>query len=295
MIRSMTGYGRGSAEAPGLRVVVELRSLNNRFADLRLRLPFELQSEEMEIRRMVLSKVRRGRLELSLSLERTDGAAAGITLNRPLIQAASAAARVATEEFGLSGVLDVNTVLSMPDVLQRSPVGNGMTAEELAVVRRAVEDALQALDAEKRREGEALREEILARAGRLGEIVGEVRRLAAELPQGAHRKLLDRLQVLLKSVPVDPVRLAQEAAFLADRCDVTEELVRLSGHIEQTAKVLREPDDEPVGKRLDFLLQEIHRETNTINSKSADLTISRQALALKSEAEKIREQIQNLE
>jgi uncharacterized protein (TIGR00255 family) len=126
-------------------------------------------------------------------------------------------------------------------------------------------------------------------------LVGEVRRLAADLPQGVHRKLVERLDVLLKSVPVDPARVAQEAAFLADRCDVTEELVRLSSHIEQTLKMLAEPDEEPLGKRLDFLLQEIHRETNTINSKSGDLEISRHALALKSEAEKIREQIQNLE
>jgi len=189
----------------------------------------------------------------------------------------------------------VNTVLSMPDILQKSPQGAEASSEERAAVRRAVEGALDALDAERRREGEALREEILARAGRMRGLVEEVRRLAADLPRGAHGKLLERLEVLLKAVPVDPARVAQEAAFLADRCDVTEELVRLSAHIEQTARLLGEPDEEPVGKRLDFLLQEIHRETNTINSKSQDLEISRQALALKSEAEKIREQIQNLE
>jgi len=291
----MTGYGRGTAETGGLRVAAEVKSLNNRFADLRLRLPAELQSEEVQIRRQVLSRVRRGRIELSLTVERSDPSASAVGVNRALLEAALSAARMAREEFGLPGELDVNTLLSVPDLLQRSSQGAGLSVEELQAVRRALDAALDALDAERRREGEVLRGEILARTGRMRALVEEVRRLAGEIPQAVQRKLLERLEALLQSIPVDPARLAQEAAFLADRCDVTEELVRLASHIDQAAKLLSEPDEEPLGKRLDFLLQEIHRETNTINSKSGDLEIGRHALALKSEAEKIREQIQNLE
>jgi uncharacterized protein (TIGR00255 family) len=126
-------------------------------------------------------------------------------------------------------------------------------------------------------------------------LVREIRELAEKLPQAVLRKLNERLAVLLSAVPIDQGRLAQEAAFLADRSDVTEELVRLEGHLAQTRALVTEPGSEAVGKRLDFLLQEINRETNTINAKSGDLEISRRALALKSEAEKIREQVQNLE
>jgi uncharacterized protein (TIGR00255 family) len=123
----------------------------------------------------------------------------------------------------------------------------------------------------------------------------EIGRLSAGLPEALKRRLLERLKTLAEGVELDPTRVAQEAAFLADRADVTEEIVRLKGHLSRVAALLAEPDGEPVGKRLDFLLQEVNRETNTINGKSADLTISRAVLDLKAEAEKVREQAQNLE
>jgi uncharacterized protein (TIGR00255 family) len=295
VIRSMTGYGKGSAELPGVRITVEMKTLNNRFADVRLRLPSELSSEEGEIRRRVLTRVQRGRVEMSLDVERTSASTAGVTLNRPLVRAILDAASQLQSDSEVEGRIDVNTLLGLPNVLvQERPLAD-LDEAGRAAIHRAVEGALDALDGERRREGEELRTEILARLAKMEGLVREIRGLAAEVPTTARRKLVERIEALTLSVPLDPARLAQETAFLADRCDVTEELVRLEGHVAQARALVESPDAEPVGKRLDFLLQEIHRETNTINSKSGELEISRRALALKSESEKVREQIQNLE
>jgi len=295
MIRSMTGYGKGSAEAAGLRVTVELRSLNNRFADLKLRLPQELAAEEAAIRRMLSARIRRGRVELSLNLDRSAGSQTGIALDREVLAGLVAAAKTARNEFGIDGDLNLNTVFAVPEVFRRSGPAVDLDSLGQAAVRGAVEAALDALDAERRREGDELVREILPRIHRMLELVGQVRERAVDEPAKLRERLMERIATLAAGIAVDPGRVAQEAAFLADRSDVTEELVRLLGHLAQTKKLLDAPDGEPVGKRLDFLLQEIHRETNTVNSKSSDLEITRHALELKSEAEKIREQIQNLE
>ena len=295
MIRSMTGYGKGSAELPGVRITVELKTLNNRFADVRLRLPAELAGEESEIRRRVLARVQRGRVEMSLDVERTATAGGGISLNRPLVRAILDAASEIGGDGSVGGRIDVNTLLALPNVLLQARPLADLDDDGLAAIHRAIEGALDALDGERRREGEELRAEIVARLSSMDELVREIRELAASVPTTARRKLVERIEALAIAVPLDAGRLAQETAFLVDRCDVTEELVRLEGHVGQARALVERPDAEPVGKRLDFLLQEIHRETNTITSKSGELEISRRALALKSESEKVREQIQNLE
>jgi len=294
MIRSMTGYGQGSAEIAGFRARAEIRTLNNRFADLKLKLPAELARREGEIRGRILARVRRGRVEADLRIEGTRVVPA-LSLNRALAEAVVAAARQLRAEFDADGALDLRSMLQIQGMLQPAEGAAGFGDEELATVFRALDSALDALDAERRREGEALRDDLRARVARMDELAGELRRLCAGIPGILLQRLLERLRTLAEGVDLDPARLAQEAAYLADRADVTEELVRLSGHLSQVAALLSEPDGEPVGKRLDFLLQEVNRETNTVNSKSADLTVSRAVLALKSEAEKVREQIQNLE
>lgn len=295
VIRSMTGYGKGSAELPGVRITVEFKTLNNRFADVRLRLPAELSSEESEIRRRVLTRVQRGRVEMSMDVERTATAGGGLSLNRPLVRAILDAAAEIGGDPEITGKIDVNTLLALPNVLVQSRPLADLDEDGRAAIHRAVEGALDALDGERRREGEELRAEILGRLGKMEDLVREIRGHAADVPTTARRKLVERIEALALTIPLDAGRLAQETAYLADRCDVTEELVRLDGHVAQARALVERPDAEPVGKRLDFLLQEIHRETNTINSKAGDLEISRRALALKSESEKVREQIQNLE
>jgi uncharacterized protein (TIGR00255 family) len=276
-------------------VTVELRSLNNRFADLKLRLPQELAGDESALRRLLMARIRRGRVELSLTLERVSELDGTIALNRSAVQALVAEARAAQSEFGIGGELDIRTVLSIPEVFRRPKSPDELDSASQSAVHAAVESALASLDAERRREGDALVAEIVPRLTHMLAVVDAVKTRAAGQPVTLRDRLLERVEALAPGITLDPGRLAQEAAFLADRSDVTEELVRLSGHLVQARQLLAQPDGEPVGKRLDFLLQEIHREINTVNSKSPDLEISRHALELKSEAEKVREQIQNLE
>ena len=161
---------------------------------------------------------------------------------------------------------------------------------------QALDQALDALDGDRCREGTVLQRELVGRIDTMTRLLQKIRQRAAAVPSALRDRLEQRLAVLRRDgAELDPARVAQEAVFLADRSDVTEEIVRLEGHLEQARSLLAEPDDQPVGKRLEFLLQEINRETNTINSKPADLELTREALTLKAEAEKVREQIQNLE
>jgi uncharacterized protein (TIGR00255 family) len=159
----------------------------------------------------------------------------------------------------------------------------------------AVDRALGALDAERRREGEHLRSAVLAQLALMDTLVVELRSVTAAVPSMLRERLIERLRALAPDVTLDPGRLASEATLLADRADVTEEIVRLESHLAQVRSLLERDGAEPVGKRLEFLMQEIHRETNTINSKSPDLEVTRRALALKTELERVREQIQNVE
>lgn len=291
----MTGYGQATADLPGARVTVEVRSVNNRFADLRLRLPEALSGWEPEARRRVQARVKRGRVEMTLRVERAPGAGAPVALDREVLAGLVAASEVMVREFGVAGPLDVASALRVPGVLRLVSDRDVLDADAAPVLDALLERALDAHDADRRREGEALRVDLVARAARMLELTGAVLERAGEVPLVARRKLEDRLASLAAGLALDPGRLAQEAAFLADRADVTEETVRLRGHLEQLCALLGETSGEPVGKRLDFLLQEIHRETNTICSKSSDLELSRRALDLKAESEKVREQIQNLE
>ena len=295
MIRSITGYGQGAAEAPGLKVTVALRSVNNRFADLKLRLPDVLVPFEQELRRKVLATVKRGRVDVDLSLERTGDSEARLALNRPVVEAALAAWKTLRDEYGIHGPFDLLAMMRVPGVFEADSRAAALDEAGRSAVDGALDLALAALDAERRREGSLLGVDLVVRVERMKRITATIRGLAAAVPEAVQKKIAERVQQLVTQVTLDPARIAQEAAFLADRSDITEEIVRLEGHLVQAQALLAEKDGEPVGKRLEFLLQEIHRETNTIASKSADLGISRQALDLKAESEKIREQIQNLE
>jgi uncharacterized protein (TIGR00255 family) len=295
MIRSMTGFGQATAELPGVRVTVELRSVNHRFADLRLRLPSELAGREVDVRKKILTRVSRGRVEVSVSIAAIEGGEPRPQLDRALLEEVLAASKVMNEEFGLKGRPEIHSLLAIPGMFKVSAPEVRNDDERRAAVEKAFDEALAGLDRERCREGWHLRDELLSRQEKIASLTAEIRERAAGMPDSLRDRLLERLQALGGGVELDPGRVAQEAAILADRCDVTEELVRLDGHRSQVEALLRKPDGEPVGKRLEFLAQEMNRETNTINSKSSDLEISRCALALKAELEKVREQIQNLE
>jgi uncharacterized protein (TIGR00255 family) len=291
----MTGFGQGSVELAGLRLSVELRSVNNRYTDLRFRMPSELAAWESDLRRRVLSKVRRGRVEIAVSIEHLDGGEARPVLNRPLLDEVVASKQALQTEYNVGGELDLGTVLALTGIFRTETPALSWGDGEREALFRALDEAVGALDADRGREGATLRKEMLTRLADMTGHIAEMRRRAEQIPGNLRDKLMQRLESLGADVELDPARLAQEAAYLADRSDVTEEIVRLEGHLSQAGSLLEHPDGKPVGKRFDFLLQEIHRETNTVCSKSSDLELTRSALALKAETEKIREQVQNLE
>jgi uncharacterized protein (TIGR00255 family) len=216
-------------------------------------------------------------------------------LDRALLNEVVATARRLHEEYGLEGALDVRTALLVPGMFRGDASQFAWGDELYAALDRSIGEVLDLLEAERLREGRHLQQELVARAGAMLTLLKSLEPLARALAPELRERLLTRLRDLAADVRLDPQRVEQEAALLAERADVTEELVRLRGHLEQTRSLLTEPDGEPLGKRLDFLAQEIHRETNTINSKSGSLELNRLALALKAETEKLREQIQNLE
>jgi uncharacterized protein (TIGR00255 family) len=254
-----------------------------------------MASREAELRRQCKRVVRRGRLELSMSFERPAEGDAVQILNRPNVEAALLAVRSLRDDYAIEGSLDLQTLLSFPGITQPPGREPEMGHDEQQAVERALALALESIDRERAREGEALQVDILSRVEHMINVVGELGKRALDNPLQIRDRLVERIATLTEGVDVDPSRMAQEVAFLVDRSDFTEELVRLRAHLDQVRSLLDTPDGEPVGKRLDFLVQEMHRETNTVGSKSSDLECSRRALDLKAEIEKIREQVQNIE
>jgi uncharacterized protein (TIGR00255 family) len=292
-MKSMTGYGRGAFVGDNFAVTVELKTVNNRFLDVHLRVSGELSALEATIKRQIGNRLSRGRVDVNISYEHSSEVS--YELNRPLINGYLAALKQIQEEFGLKGDPDLNMIARLPNVLQTKKDDIG---EEFIVgVEKAVETALDDLEKMRANEGEMLKSELLFRLGEIEERLPAIESEAATVTEEYHAKLMKRItEILAKAdaqVEVDPGRLAQEAAFLADRGDIAEEIARLKIHIEQFQNITSE--DKEVGKRLDFLTQELNREANTIASKTNNMTIKESSLAIKSAIEKIREQVQNVE
>jgi uncharacterized protein (TIGR00255 family) len=291
----MTGFGQSSAELTGARLLIELRSVNHRYADLRFRMPPDLAAMEGDLRRRIMRKIRRGRVEASLKIERIGGQAGGPMFNSPLFEEVMAAAQRLAEEHDISGKIDLGSLLSMPGMFKQEAPEIVWGEDERSLLLGCLDDAIGRLDADRSREGGNLQNVLMKMLQEMTETAAEVRRRAEKMPQLLQEKLLQRIESLAGDVELDAARVAQEVAHLADKGDVTEEIVRLDGHLAQAQAILEADEDKPAGKRLDFLVQEIIRETNTICSKSSDLELTRSALELRAGVEKVREQVQNLE
>lgn len=294
MIRSMTGYGRAEVAGPRLTVSVECRSVNHRHLDIALKLPRALVAYEPDARRLVQASVQRGRVDVSASLMPAGGGAGGIlSVNLAQAREYEAAARALADGLGLTPSLRIEWLLAQPGVLARDAEPVVAPEEGWALVARALEAALADLVARREAEGKALAQEL----GTLHETLdGEVALIAVRVPKAQARRaarLRERVQALLGEIPVDQGRLATEVAALAERADITEELARLRAHLGE----LRARIDEggTVGRPLDFLIQEINREVNTVGSKADDLEVSQAVIAAKATLEKVREQVQNIE
>jgi len=289
----MTGYGRGAAEGENFAVSVDLKTVNNRFLDVHLRLSGELSALEPAIKRQIGARLSRGRVDVAINFERT--AQTGYEINRPLIAGYVDALREMQKEFNIGGELDINVLARLPGALQAAR--DGLSDDVAAGIEQALREALDQLEGMRSQEGETLRREMAERIERIESLVPTIENAAAGLVDAYRARLQKRIGELLNRngqlVEIDPARLAQEVAYLSDRSDVSEEMVRLRSHLQQFRDALNSSAE--TGKMLDFLLQELNREANTTLSKSTDLSIKEAALGIKAEVEKIREQVQNVE
>jgi len=294
MIKSMTGYGRGEVEAGGLRWVVELKSVNHRFLEVSPNLPRHLWALEDRLRAVIKSRLFRGRVEVQLSWEGRGEGPPAVSFDLGL------AAQIQALLTDLTKILPEPEPVRLTHLLQFAEVfvakeRQTQDVEEMwKVISPALARALEALEIMRGNEGAALAEEILRHLEELNRQIKFIKEQADLVPGLWQQRLKARLDELLaEAAPVDEWRLAQEVAFLADRRDIREELARLESHVAQFQETLAGP--EPVGRKLDFLLQEMLRETNTIGVKAGDLDISQAVVAIKGLLERLREQVQNIE
>ena len=293
-MKSMTGFGRGTVQGEGFSTAVDLKTVNNRFLDVHLRASGELSAVEPLVRRRVGERLSRGRVDVNITLERTSEVT--YELNRPLIAGFVQALREMQKEFGLAGEPDINVLARLPGAMQAAR--DGISEEMLLGIEQALAQALDELEVMREREGAALAAEMSARLDEIERHLPVIESLAGEQIENYRARVYKRISELLardglEIVELDQGRLAQEVAYLADRSDITEETARLRSHVSQFRAALAEAGE--TGKRLDFLLQEFNRESNTVLSKSTDLAIKESALAIKAAVEKLREQVQNVE
>lgn len=291
-MRSMTGFGAATADGEGESLTVEVRTVNHRFADVKVRLPRELAALETGIAARVRTRIERGSVDLTVRRATAGGQRGRVRLDLELARAYVDRLAELGSALGLSGEPAVLDVAGLEGVLalEEAPV-DLERLEGLAM--EAVDAALSAVVAMREQEGLRLAEDLEARLARVSSLVEEIRREAPAVVVAYRERLASRLTDLTKDAAVDPQRLATEAAIFADRADVAEELTRLSSHLEQLGELLRVGG--AVGRKLDFLLQETNREVNTVGSKGQSTAIAQKVVDLKAELERIREQVQNVE
>ena len=296
MIRSMTGFGR--AQGPvGESAAGEIsaRSVNHRNLDIQVKLRETEAALEPVVRRAFLPHVSRGKVEIALRIRRERGARQDVSVDEALLAAIVERMRAAAERLSLPGELTARDVLTIPGVLSVEGGGSEFSPEEAAAVEAIASSAAAALAAMRESEGREIAADLSGRIAFLQRKAGELALRREEVAARLLANLKERLTALAADVAMDPGRLEQEAAIAVDRSDVAEELQRLTGHLAQFLELLGEAAAGPVGKKLEFLSQEILRELNTLGSKAKDLQLVRDVLDMKSETEKIREQVQNVE
>jgi uncharacterized protein (TIGR00255 family) len=294
--RSMTGFARVRKASPDGEIAVSIKSVNHRGLDIHFHMASELDAFEGSIRNAIKSKVARGHLQVHVQFNRTS-AAGSSSLNRPLLQAYLQAFLEASEQLRVECKPDLNAALRVPGMLQGSNPVDPDTDMEKPLLE-ATAEALDLLNSFREREGAATVAEMRERCVSLGELAEQMEKIRTHATGAFQKRLSERLRELLRGAGLDPQRLAQEAALLAERSDISEELTRLKTHAAQLEKLLSGAGE--IGKRLDFLLQEMNRESNTILSKTGGLgdlglTITDLALSAKAEIDKMREQSLNLE
>ena len=291
-MKSMTGYGRAIVTFDDAEYTFELKSVNNRYLDVSVRLPRAYAFLEDAIKKEVGTHISRGKVDVYLSVRKTAGDAGEVLLNRELLKGYLDAVNAAVEEFGLKNDVGASSALRFPEVLELRAVEED--EEELtARVMKVTGEALRDFDSMREREGERLAADLNEKLCRLEEIRAEVEKLSPISVENYEKRLRTRIEELLGRENLDESRLLTEVAIFADKVAVDEELTRLASHFTEFRSIMK--NRGAIGKKLDFLVQEINREINTTGSKCSEIEITRLVVEAKSELEKIREQIQNIE
>ncbi len=291
-MKSMTAYGRGECELGKNILTAEIKTLNNRYRDIILRLPPALQEFEDLVRSVLSSGIKRGRIEVSLQLTNNDDTTYNLELNRPLLNAYLKIYEDMNSEFGTEDKLKPEFFLQLRDAVISKPQELDPD-ESKAAIEKLLTDTLESLDAMRIQEGKALGEDLVKRLDLIKDYFETIEERSPVVVAEYKEKLKNRIEAISDGIEVDETRLAQEVALFAGRCDITEEIVRAKSHLVQFHNYM--DTDDSIGRRLDFLVQELNREINTISSKASDSSISANAVEVKAELEKIREQIQNIE
>ncbi|MBP3313582.1 MAG: YicC family protein [Oscillospiraceae bacterium] len=292
MIKSMTGYGNATQVFASREITAEIRSVNNRYLDCNVKMPRAFSFAEDAVKQTVKQFITRGKVDVYISVNQLEGTEVAITLNRPVLEGYLKALKTIAQDYDVRDDVSVNSLSRLPDVFL---VEKAKEDEDqlMADILSVVTEALEKYNAMRQKEGQALAEDLVSKSENILSFVDMVEKRSPITLQEYRQKLTSRMEEVLQNTSLDENRILQEAAIYADKIAVDEEIVRLRSHVEQLQSMLR--GNEPVGRKLDFLLQEMNRETNTIGSKGNDLEQARVVVEMKSELEKIREQIQNIE
>jgi uncharacterized protein (TIGR00255 family) len=291
-MHSMTGFGQASWQGQGRRILVEVRSVNQKHLDIRLNLPREYQTVEKDLRELVMRAAQRGKVDVAITRSGSSAGEYDVEVNEPLARAAVSGLRQLQRHLGLPGEIDVGFLTGRAEFV-RVVERKGTADEDLPRARRLLESALRNFNRAREKEGRALARDMKTRLVVLRRLERAMLQRSGGLVPELRRRLGERVANLLQDRKIDEERLIQEIALLAERADVTEELVRLDSHLGRLGELFGQSGS--IGKAIDFLLQEVHREINTIASKSADLEMTNLTLAARAEVDKLREQVQNVE
>ncbi len=292
MVKSMTGYGRAREMLHMRDITVEIRSVNNRYLDCTVKMPRAYIFAEDAIKAMVQRRISRGKVDVFVTIDTSAADVSVVAVNEPLARSYYQALTQLKETFALEGDISAATLAKFPDVLTVTKAEEDLETVS-ADICRVLEGALNAYDTMRAVEGQKLAEDIAGRVTTIETVVGKVEEKSPQTVSAYRERLENKMREVLQSTTIDESRILTEAAIFADKVAVDEETVRLRSHIAQLRDML--DSDESVGRKLDFLIQEVNRECNTIGSKCNDLSIAQDVVTMKAEVEKIREQIQNIE
>ena len=293
MIKSMTGFGRGEHSSNGFQITVELKTLNSRYLDLSLRTPKSIQDKEIDIKEIIQKQLSRGKVHISINIEKKDDAHPTIKFNSEMVKTYGKMLEQIKFLANIQEPISVHDILRFDDIFEHDQIEEEMSKEIWNCTKKALDDALVMLNKMRLQEGTELKKDLFKQINGISEMLGEVGELSDGRIPEVREKLQQRIKTLVGDDKFDPERLEMEIALIADKMDINEEVIRLQAHLKFFLEALE--SDDSVGRRLNFLCQEINRELNTIGSKANDSTIAHHIVLGKEKLEQIREQVQNIE